>query len=157
VPFENRSDACAKQASVDEVDMKVSPRSLVPVALAVSLPLIVPAALHARSSDLQSPDNTATNKSDHAAGQTSADQQSNRRTDLQITRQIRRAIVADKTLSMYAHNVKIITRNGHVTLKGPVRTAQEKDAIQAKAAAVAGGTNVIDQMSVAPKKKSSTD
>src|SRR5215831_14686782 len=65
----------------------------------------------------QRPDNTKVNKT----GQLSADTQKNDKHDLAITRDIRRAIVADKHLSTYAHNVKVITQNGEVTLKGPVR------------------------------------
>jgi osmotically-inducible protein OsmY len=100
------------------------------------------------------PDNTATNKGDGNKGAATADQQKNNQTDLETTRQIRRAIVADKNLSTYAHNVKIITQNGHVTLRGPVRTEAEKEAVQEKAAAVAGATNVTSTLSIAPAKSS---
>jgi osmotically-inducible protein OsmY len=101
------------------------------------------------------PDNTATNKGDTSKGAVTADQQKNDRTDLETTRQIRRAVVADKTLSTYAHNVKIITRNGQVTLSGPVRTEAEKDLVQQKAVAVAGAANVTSTLSVVPAKSSS--
>jgi len=100
------------------------------------------------------PDNTATNKGDANKGVAPADQQKNNQTDLETTRQIRRAIVADKNLSTYAHNVKIITQNGHVTLRGPVRTEAEKNVVQEKAAAVAGATNVTSTLSIAPAKSS---
>jgi osmotically-inducible protein OsmY len=59
----------------------------------------------------------------------------------------------DKSLSTYAHNIKIITRDGKVTLKGPVRSEDEKAAIEAKAATVAGADNVTDQLTVAPPKQ----
>ena len=101
------------------------------------------------------PDNTATNKGDGNKGAITADQQKNNRTDLETTRQIRQAVVADKTLSTYAHNVKIITRNGQVTLSGPVRTEAEKALVQEKAAAVAGAPNVTSTLSVVPAKSNS--
>jgi len=58
----------------------------------------------------------------------------------------------DKSLSTYAHNVKVITQNGMVTLKGPVRSEEEKRAIEAKAAEVAGGDKVTSEMDVKPKQ-----
>jgi osmotically-inducible protein OsmY len=88
------------------------------------------------------PDNSKVNKRDQSASQRTADQQSNNRTDVSITRDIRRAIVQDKNLSTYAHNVKIITQHGQVTLKGPVRTEDGKKAVEAKAADVAGADHV---------------
>jgi osmotically-inducible protein OsmY len=101
-----------------------------------------------------SPDNTAVNRRDRAASAQTAGQQSNGRSDLDTTRQIRRAIVKDKSLSTYAHNIKIITQGGKVTLKGPVRSEEEKTAVEAKAADVAGAGNVTNQVSVAPRKAS---
>src|SRR5689334_1406516 len=74
----------------------------------------------------QAPDNTARNRRDRQTNAKTADQQSNTKTDVDVTRRIRRAIVADKALSTNAHNVKIITRGGKVTLKGPVRNQDEK-------------------------------
>lgn len=58
----------------------------------------------------------------------------------------------DKSLSTYAHNVKIITQNGIVTLKGPVRSDQERSAIEAKADGIAGKDNVTNQLEVKPKQ-----
>jgi osmotically-inducible protein OsmY len=63
------------------------------------------------------------------------------------------AIHDDKSLSTYAHNIKIITQDGKVTLKGPVRSEDEKSNIGAKAAAVAGDGNVTNQIDVAPSKQ----
>ena len=60
--------------------------------------------------------------------------------------EIRRSVVKDKTLSVYAHNVKIISKGGMVTLKGPVHSDDEKKNIEAKAVAVAGDGNVTDQI-----------
>jgi osmotically-inducible protein OsmY len=96
----------------------------------------------------QAPDNTARNARDRQATAKTADQQSNTAADLDTTKRIRQAIVADKALSTNAHNVKIITRAGKVTLKGPVRNDAEKRTVEAKAAEVAGATNVTSQISV---------
>jgi hyperosmotically inducible protein len=61
-------------------------------------------------------------------------------------------VVKDKSLSTYAHNVKIITQNGEVTLKGTVRTELEKSAVEDKAAAVVGKEHVTNQIEVAASK-----
>jgi hyperosmotically inducible protein len=96
------------------------------------------------------PDNTATNKRDRNASQVTADQQKMDATDRKLTKDIRHAVIHDKALSTYAHNVKIISRNGNVTLKGPVKSEEERKAVLEKAVAVAGGPDkVTDEMSVA--------
>ncbi len=101
----------------------------------------------------QEPDNTKTNKQDREAGAPTADQQKNNVTDRDLSKRIRQSIVSDKTLSTYAHNVKIISQNGMVTLKGPVRSEEEKSAIEAKAVEVVGDkTKVSNQMSVKPQQ-----
>jgi hyperosmotically inducible protein len=94
------------------------------------------------------PDNTRANKSE---GQT-ADQQSMNKQDRELTQQIRKSITEDKSLSTYAHNVKIISQNGTVTLRGPVRSEDEKASVEAKAKAIAGVTAVNNELTVAPKK-----
>lgn len=99
------------------------------------------------------PDNSKVNARDRRPSQVTADQQKNNKTDLEITRQIRKALVADKSLSTYAHNIKIVTRDGKVTLKGPVRSEDEKQIVEAKAAEIAGATNITNQVSVAPKRQ----
>lgn len=96
------------------------------------------------------PDNTKTNKRDRDPNAPTADQQKNGKSDLDVTAEIRRAIVADKSLSMYAHNVKIIAENGMVTLKGPVRSDAEKATIEQKAVAVVGQAKVTNQIEVKP-------
>ena len=68
-------------------------------------------------------------------------------------KKIRKAIVDDKSLSTYAHNVKIVSQHGKVTLKGPVRSAEEKKTVEDKATEVAGAGNVTNQMTVKPEKK----
>ena len=71
-------------------------------------------------------DNTKVNERDRSKNESTADQQKDNRSDREITQQIRQSIMKDKSLSTYAHNVKIITQNGQVTLKGPVRSEDEK-------------------------------
>jgi osmotically-inducible protein OsmY len=55
-------------------------------------------------------------------------------------------------LSTYAHNVKVISQGGKITLKGPVRSEDEKNALAAKAAEIAGASNINDELSVVPKQ-----
>ena len=93
------------------------------------------------------PDNTKQNKTE---GMT-ADNQKNSKLDRETSQKIRKAILSDKSLSTYAHNVKVITTNGTVVLKGPVRSDEEKAAIEAKATEVAGAANVKSELTVAPK------
>jgi hyperosmotically inducible protein len=95
------------------------------------------------------PDNTKQNKDQTNP---TADQQKMNPADRTITQKIRKAIHEDTTLSTYAHNVKIITQDGKVTLRGPVRSEDEKSNIEAKAVAVAGQGNVTNQLEVAPSK-----
>jgi len=94
-------------------------------------------------------DNTKVNKRDRNSGEVTADQQKVNATDRDLTKNIRQSIMADKSLSTYAHNIKIISQNGAVTLKGPVKSDDEKKAIVAKAVAVTGSADkVTDQISV---------
>lgn len=95
-------------------------------------------------SQAQQPDNSGVNK----AHQETAENQSGHTSDREITAKIRRSIVGDKTLSTYGHNVKIITKGGSVTLKGPVHSDDEKKNIEDKAVAVAGQGKVDDQLTV---------
>jgi len=97
-------------------------------------------------------DNTKVNTRDRADHAVTADQQKENATDRDLTQKIRRSVMNDKTLSTYAHNVKIVSQGGQVTLKGPVRTAQEKQSIEAKAVEVAGAGHVVNELSVAPEK-----
>ena len=99
------------------------------------------------------PDNTKVNKRDRKAGEVTADQQKMNKADRQLTQKIRRAINDDKSLSTYAHNVKIISQDGMVTLKGPVRTDDERVSIEAKATGIAGSGKVTNELSVAPKSE----
>src|ERR1700676_4162098 len=80
------------------------------------------------------PDNTKVNTRDRAPGAVTADQQKGNAGDRDLTRKIRQSLMKDKTLSTYAHNVKVIAQDGQVTLKGPVRSDEEIRALEAKAA-----------------------
>lgn len=97
------------------------------------------------------PDNTRANQADRGSTATTADQQKNNKSDRETTKQIRKALMSDKSLSTYAHNVKVISQNGTVTLRGPVRSEDEKKVVEAKAAEVAGQSNVKDELTVATK------
>jgi len=97
-------------------------------------------------------DNTKVNTRDRADNAVTADQQKENATDRDLSQKIRRSVMNDKTLSTYAHNVKIVSQGGQITLKGPVRSAQEKQSIEAKAVEVAGAGHVVNQLSVAPEK-----
>ena len=91
----------------------------------------------------QAPDNTKTNQRDRSQNEPTADQQKENQSDRELTAKVRQALVKDKSLSTYAHNVKIIAQGGIVTLKGPVRSEEEKRAVEEKAAEAAGGADKI--------------
>jgi len=99
------------------------------------------------------PDNTKVNTRDRAKGAVTADQQKENTGDRELTQKIRKSLMADKSLSTYAHNVKVVAQGGQVTLKGPVRTEEEKRTVEAKALEVAGTGHVVNEMSVAPAKR----
>ena len=101
-------------------------------------------------------DNTRVNKRDKEKGAVTADQAKENLTDRELMQKIRKSVMDDKSLSTYAHNVKIISVNGKVTLKGPVRSEDEKRAIESKAVEVAGSGNVVNELTIKPDKQSST-
>ena len=108
-------------------------------------------ALTAPPASAQTPaDNTKVNERDLAKDAVTADQQKDNTGDRDVTRKIRQSLMKDKTLSSYAHNVKVIAQDGQVTLKGPVRSDDERRAVEAKAIEVAGAGHVTNEMSVAP-------
>jgi hyperosmotically inducible protein len=96
-------------------------------------------------------DNTRINTRDRNSNEPTADNQRNNMTDRDITRQIRQSIAKDSSLSSYAHNLKIVTQNGQVTLKGPVRSEEEKKAVEAKATAIAGDNKVTSELDIKTK------
>jgi hyperosmotically inducible periplasmic protein len=106
---------------------------------------ILPLALFASP---QAPDNTKANKDNLPT----ADQQKETKADRELAAKIRKSVMADKSLSTYAHNVKIIVQNGVVTLKGPVKSDQESQAIQAKAQQFTEASSIRNEITVAPPK-----
>src|SRR4051794_21103258 len=101
--------------------------------------ILVTAFLSSVSASAATPaDNTAVNDRDREKAELTADQQKNNTSDVEITRRIRQDLVKNNSLSTYAHNVKIITVNGVVTLKGPVRSEEERSVILRKAQAEVG-------------------
>ena len=93
-------------------------------------------------------DNTAINERDRSRETQTSGDQSNSSADLKITQAIRQALMKDGELSMTAKNIKIITDNGEVTLRGPVKNAQEKAKIDQLARSAAGGAKIVDQLDV---------
>lgn len=94
-------------------------------------------------------DNSAKNVRDRADTALTAGDQSSAPADMAITTAVRKAVVADSSLSVNAQNVKIITVNGVVTLRGPVKNTAEKESIAAKATTIAGVGKVDNQIEIA--------
>jgi len=125
---------------------------------AVAAGLLIIAAQSALSQSSTAPstgtvpaDNTKSNKLDPSNTAATADAQKDNAGDRTITQRIRKSLVTDKSLSTYAHNVKIVSVNGNVTLNGVVRSEDEKSAIEAKAVSIAGPGRVVNDLKVAPK------
>lgn len=97
-------------------------------------------------------DNSSRNTRERDAAEKNPADQKGTPADIAITQKIRRALMDDKDLSTYAHNIKIITQDGMVNLKGPVRTTEEKKSCEDKAVAVVGVEKVKSQLEVAPKQ-----
>jgi hyperosmotically inducible protein len=103
------------------------------------------------NSQQPAPDNTKVNAGDQEKSKPTASLQKENSSDLNITKQIRQSVMKDKSLSTYAHNVKIISQNGAVTLRGPVRSDDEKRTVEAKAAEVVGQDKVTSELAVKPR------
>jgi hyperosmotically inducible periplasmic protein len=120
-------------------------RSIVSIALAAALMSPGLWLANGQSAPAALPDNSGTNK----AHNTTADQQSEVTNDRVLTQKIRKALVADKSLSTYGHNVTIITKDGSVTLKGPVHSEEEKQTIASKTQSIVGSPDkVTNQLTV---------
>ncbi|MFN2378336.1 MAG: BON domain-containing protein [Candidatus Binatia bacterium] len=116
--------------------------------------VLIGASAHAENAPLVAADrvpadNSARNERDRADTALTSGDQSSARADVAITREVRKAVVADPDLSVNAQNVKIITVGGVVTLRGPVRSAMEKASVAAMAQKVAGVTQVDNQIEIA--------
>ena len=118
--------------------------------IVLALTIVSALSLSALAADNEKtkPDNTATNQRDRSGKTLTSGDQSNSSGDLKITQAIRQAIMKDSGLSATAKNIKIITTNGQVTLRGPVKTAQEKSKIDQLARSSAGGAQINDQLDV---------
>ena len=120
--------------------------------IASSTPNVIAHRRHNSQGTPAEPDNTKKNLPTNHHDANRADQQSNSSDDVVLTRKIRQSLTQDKSLSTYAHNVKIITRNGVVELKGPMRSQSEKDAVEAKATEIAGASKVKNELTVKTEK-----
>ena len=115
----------------------------------LGLPLCLAIAPLAGIAKGQAPDNTSQNKDRSSP---TADDQKMNSSDRALTQKIRKAIHDDNSLSTYAHNVKIISQDGKVTLRGPVRSAAEKATVASIATLIAGEGKVTNQLEVAPQQ-----
>jgi hyperosmotically inducible periplasmic protein len=102
------------------------------------------------------PDNTRANKADRGNAQPTAQDQPNAKSDRDLAAAVRKAITQDKSLSTYAHNVNVVVRDGAVTLRGPVRSGDEKTKVAELARQTAGSEKIDDQMSIKKTTKSKT-
>jgi len=119
------------------------------LAIALAFALIeLSTASFAQDSQPVPADNSAVNARDRDPNAVTADRQSNNQSDVELTREIRKAVMKDRSLSMLAHNVKIVSNNGTVTLRGPVKTEDEKASIGSKAQAIAGADKVDNQLEI---------
>lgn len=109
--------------------------------------------LSAQDTQNRPADNTAVNKQDRDQKAPTADQAKNNMSDRDMMKNIRHDVVGDKAISTYGHNVKIIASHGKVTLKGPVHTEEEKQAIEAHARKYAGDGNIDNQITVKGDRK----
>jgi hyperosmotically inducible periplasmic protein len=116
--------------------------------LGLSCSLLTPPMISAKQQLQAQSDNTKANKTNSKSGGATADQQKENAADRELARKIRQAIIQDKGLSTYAHNVKVIVRDGQVILKGPVESEVEKSSIAAKAAEIAGADKVENELTI---------
>jgi hyperosmotically inducible protein len=116
-------------------------------------------AVSAVAQDNSSPaaDNTGRNERDRSGETKTSGDQSESSADVDTTAAIRRAIVHDDSLSMMAKNVKIITENGVITLRGPVKSTAEKAKIAKLAKTHAGSAKVEDQLEVKASDKNENE
>ena len=131
------------------ISHRFTPVFLLAGSLAFSAAVLASPRSSAQDSQQTQPDNTKKNRDQSSP---TADQQKMNPSDRATTQKIRRAVMADKSLSTYAHNVKIVAQDGKVTLRGPVRSDDEKRSVEAKAAAVVGEGNVTSQIEITPSK-----
>ncbi|AXC10243.1 transport-associated protein [Acidisarcina polymorpha] len=127
--------------------MFILKQRLVPAFAPASVLLLLLSSVPAATAQTQgTPDNAGTNKSQNQSA--TADQQKNNVSDRELAAKIRRSVVSDKSLSMYSHNVKIVVAGGSATLKGPVHSEAEKQAIGQKAADIVGADKVSNELTI---------
>ena len=114
--------------------------------------IVVLIAVAALTLSAQKADNTKVNQRDRNTNAPAADTQGNSKADVERTAAIRKAITANKDLSTYGHNVKVVTQDSRVTLRGPVRDQNEKTLIGKIATDIAGAQNVTNELEIAPKQ-----
>lgn len=123
-------------------------RTLIILSFLSAVSLTAIAADDKSKADNTAVDNTAVNERDRSNETKTSGDQSNSAADLKITQAIRQALMKDGELSTTAKNIKVITTNGQVTLRGPVKTAQEKAKIAQLARSAAGDVQIVDQLDV---------
>ena len=101
----------------------------------------------------EQPDNTKRNQRDRRDGAITAGQQGESQADRAMTQKIRKGITGADGMSTYARNVKVITREGKVTLRGPVKSEDEKRKIESIAKTAAGESNVVSELEVKGETK----
>lgn len=97
-------------------------------------------------SNVPANDNTAVNQRDRSVNELTADQQGMNSSDADTTRLIRQELMRDNSLSTYAHNIKVIAKDGKITLKGPVKSADERRKVVAIAKKFAGNYAVEENI-----------
>jgi hyperosmotically inducible periplasmic protein len=118
----------------------------IPIALA-ALALALPLRAHANDAE-----NSKRNTVDRNEATVTPGDQGESKSDIAITKQVRKAVVAHDGFSVDAKNVKIVTNGGVVTLRGPVKTASEKEMVASLAAQTDGVKRVDDQLEVAGER-----
>jgi hyperosmotically inducible protein len=102
------------------------------------------------SGEKYNPSNTAVNDRDLEKRAVTPEDQGQNEADIQVTADIRKAILADDSMSVNARNSKVVTANGVTTLRGVVNSGAEKASIEAKAIAIVGRGTVVNELEVSP-------
>jgi osmotically-inducible protein OsmY len=126
-----------------------TPILFVSTLLAAVLAVSAANAQTADSATKQDATNTKANATDRNTDAKTPIDQANDKESIDVTAGIRRAVLEDKSLSMSAHNIKIVTSGNVVTLRGPVESAEEKKRVEALAVKVAAGKQVRNEISIA--------
>ena len=116
--------------------------------LATAAVLLAAGNVNGQGMPVKPADNTGSNKQDPSNMNPTADDQKGNSSDLKIVQQIRKSVVADKSLSVDAHNMKIVSSNGRVTLNGIVASETEKRDLAQKAAQMVGAEHVVNQLKI---------